>query len=1442
MSNQGSPAINFDTLEDNGAPVANQFAMPNPKGPNEPPIIAPEHRTYPSFDEAFGAPGEAPPAKPSFIGGAADFGAAAWADLTRRDQNNDGSSTPALDHYFQSTPAGQMLKHFDQDVTAPFSQLPSLSTIDDGKGVDFLKRTGDYDAWQKNHAATSDYFRNSVMRPSAVDATNPRLTAGSELQAMLPLLGTARDIATGYFTGPGGFTDMATQLRRDVMGEKDDLKALQGREFEGKIFPYIHSILSEVPLTPLTPNVTGAEVMDLLQLRFAVTGAPQAWNWGVSKLAPILATHTAPPNQTPEQYQQSVQNWTDRLNVLPFLVAPEGNPMGRALDIQRRLGAARRAGVIGQPPLFTDTGLDIKTQAKREQAQQKATGQEPSVTRPAGVPEPNLQASPASVEAAPAPAETPARDVHGVAREMAPDLFTQYDPLAARHAWYTNWINELRAARDNDPRLQRAQDEIDSILAKVNGVEDRLTNRQLDQIADIRGGMQDFINTDTPDMLHVKEALFENFQQMAPLQPEVQAAYRAAAERMTNEAEARGQQAPVETAPVPPPEPEQQEMRISAIAEIEEANRKLLSGKKLVAANEDETAANYNNLREGLADLIDKFHAAGFDQDAPALVNKYKGVATWLDWQGASGFAKNYAEFLRMEADVHKAFDAYDLHKHTDNVTSLVRPIQTAGPTITDYVDRYLRGEGRGTTPEDLQMQQFAANHPQEIEAEFQRRASVGVPASPAPALPVETAHIQTTQDIATDVSRQFQAAGSSKEASDAWGAIAASHYESRARRLGGAVGTGADLYRLEGPVIQGGARAPRPGQRTFGQRAAAKAVDIAKQVPGLRQLMPDLSEAERSGLAKRAGENLVDVFGRLPKAQEVASVAYSGRAKRGWYRNAAQAIHQLFGPADADRFTALLAGMSPQTSVESNLLNALKTWTNWDKEGRPTDPAAIKRILGQSVEGSGTEASVMEAWVNNSIRALTHDDPAKLEISGPKVNSFMQNLRGYVDEVTNDSWMATYAALDPSEFAASRRGNKFDQLGKTFGFKSPGYLAMSAVVRRASKILTERTGETWTPAEVQETVWSWAKALYERRDRAGEDRTVNQILAAGDLTHEDVAGASDFTSLLIRGVYSKILEEGGYGDELESIRRAADERAAAGGPTGPAVSVTGAEGSGLAQPAFERHLRQAGARLERVYTSRLAEGQQLAKAARDSEIRANLSAATPHIPGIQQLADAANAGDVNAGRIVNLIAHESLTRLMSGIPGVKLEATYNNGLYDQHLEPSLGLSVQFPNAQRGPVLAALGKFAENFHQREIHVRQETIDEIGRVGTDGSYATPVYHIELKTPLTREEVQAAIDVSGLHGITFNDKEIEAYFVGPRRNAKARAEFNDQIEKLVGHLGDRAGRVGRAVDRFWAYGHEETSTQGTTPLKATFPQARTSSPKSQEPSPNENSDTK
>jgi len=349
---------------------------------------------------------------------------------------------------------------------------------------------------------------------------------------------------------------------------------------------------------------------------------------------------------------------------------------------------------------------------------------------------------------------------------------------------------------------------------------------------------------------------------------------------------------------------------------------------------------------------------------------------------------------------------------------------------------------------------------------------------------------------------------------------------------------------------------------------------ELTQQIPGLKGVLKHLTPDEQAKLKKQNAAKIVEIFTNLPDAKEMAAVAFAGRAKRGWYDRSAKALVDIFGLQDAPRFAGLLAALSPQTSVESNAINALQTWTNWTKAGRPTDEASIRRILGQSVMGGKGEASVLPAWINNSVTALTEPDAMNITLSGPKVDSFMKNLQGRVIEVTNDAWMANFANVDQTLFAKT---------GPSPG-KGAGYIAMNAVVRKAADVATKMTGETWTPAEIQETVWSWAKTLYEKASAAGENRTAAEIVAAGDMTAEEIGATPDFASLFVSGVYRNILEKGGFNVDAIAASSGKSDGADAG-----RSDPGSAEGSGLAQGDLDRHLGRAARRLDALRQRRQA-------------------------------------------------------------------------------------------------------------------------------------------------------------------------------------------------------------------------------------------------------------
>jgi hypothetical protein len=262
-----------------------------------------------------------------------------------------------------------------------------------------------------------------------------------------------------------------------------------------------------------------------------------------------------------------------------------------------------------------------------------------------------------------------------------------------------------------------------------------------------------------------------------------------------------------------------------------------------------------------------------------------------------------------------------------------------------------------------------------------------------------------------------------------------------------------------------------------------------------------------------------------IPSAKELSSVAKLGDPKRGWYRASTQAIMDVFGP-DAPRFASLLAAMSPQTSVESNLINTLNTWKNWTAAGRPTDARAIRQIMGSSVQGTKGEESVLDAWAANASRVLSADDPLKVTLSGPKVDSFYRNLADDVYKVTNDAWMAGGLGVGQDLFSGSPTAV---QLMRGDPGLTPGYIGTSARVREAGQMAN------MLPSEAQETTWSVYMPLYEKQAQTGLG--ARDIIQRGLLTPDVIRGTPDFATLLKNPEYARILEESGYGEQLAGLR-----------------------------------------------------------------------------------------------------------------------------------------------------------------------------------------------------------------------------------------------------------------------------------------------------------------
>ena len=377
------------------------------------------------------------------------------------------------------------------------------------------------------------------------------------------------------------------------------------------------------------------------------------------------------------------------------------------------------------------------------------------------------------------------------------------------------------------------------------------------------------------------------------------------------------------------------------------------------------------------------------------------------------------------------------------------------------------------------------------------------------------------------------------------------------------------------------------PAQVVIPVKVGEREVKIpANQAATLQKALKNLTPEEQAKFRSDTASKFVNILKQLPSKEEFGAASIAGKAKKGWYEGSTQAIVQVFGP-DSSRFAALLSATSPQTSVESNLFNALQVWKNWTAAGRPTDRESIVRVMGQSVQGSKGEESVLDAWINNSVRALSAEDPSTVVLSGPKVNSFMLNLQGNVNEVTNDAWMAAFTYVDQNLFSGSL--TKGGDPGK-----GPGYIAMNARVRETATYLTKITGETWTPAEVQETIWSWAKTLYETAGAKGEKRSAVQLIQDNAITDELIAATPDFRTLFYDERFAPILEQAGYSDQLSQLRAATSGSDATAGAKKPGA---GGQASSVDADSQRKYLERNAKRLDKLRADREKEAAAKAKA-----------------------------------------------------------------------------------------------------------------------------------------------------------------------------------------------------------------------------------------------------
>lgn len=207
-----------------------------------------------------------------------------------------------------------------------------------------------------------------------------------------------------------------------------------------------------------------------------------------------------------------------------------------------------------------------------------------------------------------------------------------------------------------------------------------------------------------------------------------------------------------------------------------------------------------------------------------------------------------------------------------------------------------------------------------------------------------------------------------------------------------------------------------------------------------------------------------------------------------------------------------------------------------------------------------------------------------------------------------------------------------------------------------------------------------------------------------------------------------------------------------------------------------------------------------------------NLSSSTGTIPGLDRLTRLASDGNAEAHQLLQDIAHDNLSHLFKSSlksddrpGGIRLRRVNATGLFGGYIEPSVGLRLDFDSKYERILLAGVRRFAKNFNQEQVHLRQGTTDEFGTTYADGSYVTMVHTWKLNQSLTRSDIEAVIAASGLGGLTFTDNSVTSYYVKDQGTHEEAEAYHDAIVKADAAIGPRAaGPFTSEAARLWPYG--------------------------------------
>jgi len=260
------------------------------------------------------------------------------------------------------------------------------------------------------------------------------------------------------------------------------------------------------------------------------------------------------------------------------------------------------------------------------------------------------------------------------------------------------------------------------------------------------------------------------------------------------------------------------------------------------------------------------------------------------------------------------------------------------------------------------------------------------------------------------------------------------------------------------------------------------------KIVPGWDEVSKFLTPEDRDQASAAIQKNVVSLVNSF-NPEWVTEAAKAGSVAKGWYQRATALIQHMMGE-DANRFTDFVASLSPQKDVEQNLTDALNFHAMWKEAGSPLGPDnadAIRDLVNRAETGMSGQVARNQLYDN-----LVSNKPP----SGPKVSNFARNLKGEMDVVTKDRWMAYLFGNNERMFRWFKAGDP----------KPAAHLAADALVRAVGQHIG------MLPAEVQETGWSFLRSVVNLSEKEGisTNEAVNRI-NEGNIK----AGSSELTRLV---------------------------------------------------------------------------------------------------------------------------------------------------------------------------------------------------------------------------------------------------------------------------------------------------------------------------------------